>query len=284
MAHAHGEFLHGDLWQAQSINSFCQFTQLPEVRAHLFRVSPPGRQGHQALDAEVRQRCDLASQVDQGLSGGAPFALLFAQVDLEENVDTGVVLAPLTIYLFCQGEAINRVNHGHFAAQVFNLVGLQRADKVPFDLAADLINLGNTLLHIAFSEQPLPGACRSLYVDSRLFLGDGYQPHACRVTLAPLADGCNAFRDSFDVVCDIHKRSVWDSKKFYCAEFFKGSNDFTEGNADDIGIAAFNPGDHEGTNPLDCVGASLVKGFLGGNVPFNFLTCQILEKDFGGDR
>src|SRR5210317_1487936 len=56
VAHAHGEFLHGDLWQAQSINSFCQLTQLPEVRAHLFRVSPPGRQGHQALDAEVRQR------------------------------------------------------------------------------------------------------------------------------------------------------------------------------------------------------------------------------------
>ena len=208
MAHAHGELLHGDVWQAQSINSFCQFTQLPEVRAYFFRVSPPGRQGHQTSDADMRQWCDLASQVDQGFGGGAPFTLLFAQVDLEEDVDTVVVLAPLTIYLFCQGEAINRVNHGHFAAQVFDLVGLQRADKVPFDIGGHLINLGNTLLHIALSEQLLPGASGCLYVYSRLFLGDRDQSHACRIALAPLAYGCNTFRDLIDVVCDIHKRSV----------------------------------------------------------------------------
>ena len=73
------------------------------------------------------------------------------------------------------------------------------------------------------------------------------------------------------------------SKKFYGAEFFQSGDDFTQGQSDDIGIAAFNPGDHEGADPLDGIGASFVKRLFGGNVTFNFLACQIFEEDFGGD-
>ena len=57
----------------------------------------------------------LGNLLDQGnqVAGRGPrFALLFAKVDLDENSNAGIVLGPLSIDFFSEGETVDGVNHG----------------------------------------------------------------------------------------------------------------------------------------------------------------------------
>lgn len=136
---------------------FSQMAQPAEKGPDHLRVVKVGRQCHQSANAHIGQCRDAAYQFFESRFLCAGLAFFFAEIDLDEDVGRITGFAPLPIDFPCQRQAVDGVNHGDFFAQIFDLVRLQAADEVPFDLGHDLLRLGQKFLHIIFTEQRLAG-------------------------------------------------------------------------------------------------------------------------------
>ena len=65
--------------------------------------------------------------------------------------------------------------HADVGQQLLDLVGLQMADEVPFDVLRQYVYFLQDFLHMAFSENSLPSVVRFLYHFCRVVLADCYQ-------------------------------------------------------------------------------------------------------------
>ena len=121
----------------------------------------------------------------QGRGRNTCLARLASQVGLQQDIGRLSQLAPLPINLLGQCKTIDRMDERHLARQVFDLVALQGANKVPFGARSPLLDLFAFLhefLHVVFAKQGLAAGQRFRYRLGRFSLGNRDQPHTGRIT------------------------------------------------------------------------------------------------------
>ena len=108
------------------------------------------------------------------------FGVLPGNVQLEQDVDRARVRHGALLEFVKQAIAVHRMHQVHERGDVFDLVGLQVTDEVPFDVGRQQGLFVAQLLGIILSEAPLPQVVQCLDLRHGPGLAHGDQLHVGR--------------------------------------------------------------------------------------------------------
>src|SRR5690606_3303777 len=152
---------------------------------------------HQPDDAYVSQggQFFLTQQLDDCFVVEPELGVFIRDANLQQAVDTAIVLLALLVDLLQQLEAVYAVYQRNERRDVFHLVALQVAYHVPLDVFRQLLVFFDQFLHDVFAEDALAGVVGFLDVAGGLCLGYGYERNTQGVRL--LSNGGY-------ILCDCH--------------------------------------------------------------------------------
>ena len=121
-------------------------------------------------------------QFTAGGRGEAILALLFCNMQLQQDIDDAAVPGRLFVDLLQQLQRINGLYHRNVRSDILYLVRLEMTDEMPLDVLRQTLHLPCKLLFLALAEDTLALTVGSLDIFDRMELADGNQPHTIRKT------------------------------------------------------------------------------------------------------
>ena len=181
VAHAHGK-----LFEVRKVSVERRFFKEPagatEIIADAAGVVGVGSHGHHAGQLYALQLSPF-SALDKCLSlvgRETELGLFLCHVQLQQTRNTSPSLQGLLVDFSQQTRGIDSVDERHVGGDVFDLVGLQMADEMPFYAlqVGQFAMLQLQFLGMALAEDTLTGSVGLAYSLCRMILRDSHQPHA----------------------------------------------------------------------------------------------------------